>query len=129
MLVILNLQKEKEEGKSEERRPFDRNIDLQANRFDEGQKKAIFKKAQLLNDRFSSGRSKFLWVTVIMRERHICGYWDLSHKAVHVYLPSQAREVNYNETLILCNLMLDSSNFVPFSFSPIQITHKNNLKF
>lgn len=60
MLVILNLQKEKEEGKSEERRPFDRNIDLQANRFDEGQKKAILKKAQLLDDRFSSGRSKFL---------------------------------------------------------------------
>lgn len=52
--------KEKEEGKAQERRPFDRNIDLQANRFDEAQKKAIFKKAQLLNDRFSSGQSKFL---------------------------------------------------------------------
>ncbi|PSN30964.1 hypothetical protein C0J52_24252 [Blattella germanica] len=52
--------KEKEEGKREERRPFDRNVDLQANRFDEAQKKAIFKKAQLLNDRFSSGQSKFL---------------------------------------------------------------------
>jgi hypothetical protein len=60
MLVLLNLQKEKKEGKSEERRPFDRNIDLQANRFDEAQKKAIFKKAQLLDDRFSSGQSKFL---------------------------------------------------------------------
>jgi hypothetical protein len=50
----------KEGGKSEERRPFDRSIDLQARRFDEAQKKAIFKKAQLLDDRFSSGRSKFL---------------------------------------------------------------------
>jgi hypothetical protein len=60
MLMILNLQKQKEEGTSEVRRPFDRNIDLQANRFDEAQKKAIFKKAQLLDDRFSSGRSKFL---------------------------------------------------------------------
>ncbi|XP_069689705.1 GPALPP motifs-containing protein 1 [Periplaneta americana] len=52
--------KDREEGKTEERRPFDRNIDLLANRFDESQKKAIFKKAQLLNDRFASGQSKFL---------------------------------------------------------------------
>jgi hypothetical protein len=58
--MIFNLQKAKEEGKCEERRPFDRNIDLQARRFDEAQKKAIFKKAQLLDDRFSSGQSKFL---------------------------------------------------------------------
>jgi hypothetical protein len=56
----LTLQKEKEDGKQEERRPFDRNTDLQANRFDKAQKKAIFKKAQQLNDRFSSGQSKFL---------------------------------------------------------------------
>lgn len=42
------------------RRPFDRNIDLHANRFDEAQKKAIFKKAQLLDTRFSSGASKYL---------------------------------------------------------------------
>ncbi|XP_058821686.1 GPALPP motifs-containing protein 1 [Topomyia yanbarensis] len=42
------------------RRPFDRNVDLHANRFDEAQKKAIFKKAQLLDTRFSSGASKFL---------------------------------------------------------------------
>lgn len=42
------------------RRPFDRDIDLHANRFDEAQKKAIFKKAQLLDTRFSSGASKYL---------------------------------------------------------------------
>lgn len=52
--------KEKEEGKCKERRPFDRDVDLQTNRFDEAQKKAILKKAQLLNDRFASGQSKFL---------------------------------------------------------------------
>uniref|UniRef100_A0A1B6LY21 DUF3752 domain-containing protein n=1 Tax=Graphocephala atropunctata TaxID=36148 RepID=A0A1B6LY21_9HEMI len=52
--------KEEKEGKKKERRPFDRNIDLQVNRFDEAQKKAIFKKAQLLNSRFSSGESKYL---------------------------------------------------------------------
>jgi hypothetical protein len=55
-----NFQKEKEEGKLEERRPFDRSVDLQTNRLDEAQKKVIMKKAQLLNDRFASGRSKFL---------------------------------------------------------------------
>ncbi|XP_063224070.1 GPALPP motifs-containing protein 1 isoform X2 [Bacillus rossius redtenbacheri] len=53
-------QKTDDEGKPKERRPFDRNVDLQANRFDEAQKKSIFKKAQLLNDRFSRGESKFL---------------------------------------------------------------------
>lgn len=42
------------------RRPFSREIDLKVNRFDEAQKKAIFKKAQLLDDRFSAGQSKFL---------------------------------------------------------------------
>ncbi|XP_021919229.1 GPALPP motifs-containing protein 1-like isoform X2 [Zootermopsis nevadensis] len=54
------LKKIKKGGKHEERRPFDRSVDLQANRFDEAQKKAIFKKAALLNDRFSSGQRKFL---------------------------------------------------------------------
>jgi hypothetical protein len=48
-----------EEGPSE-RRPFNRETDLQVNRFDEAQKKAVLKKAQLLDDRFSSGQSKFL---------------------------------------------------------------------
>lgn len=52
--------KEKEKEGPEERRPFDRNVDLAANRFDEAQKKSIIKKAQLLDTRFSSGASKFL---------------------------------------------------------------------
>jgi len=56
----LNLQKEKEEGKRKERRPFDRSVDLQTSKLDEAQKKVILKKAQLLNDRFASGQSKFL---------------------------------------------------------------------
>lgn len=43
-----------------ERRPFSRDIDLKVNRFDEAQKKSILKKAQLLDDRFSAGKSKFL---------------------------------------------------------------------
>lgn len=52
--------KEKEKEGPEARRPFDRNVDLAANRFDEAQKKSIIKKAQLLDTRFSSGTSKFL---------------------------------------------------------------------
>ncbi|KAG5308986.1 GPAM1 protein, partial [Acromyrmex insinuator] len=38
------------------RRPFDRDIDLQVNRFDQAQKKTILMKAQLLDDRFSRGQ-------------------------------------------------------------------------
>ncbi|XP_063695611.1 GPALPP motifs-containing protein 1 [Culicoides brevitarsis] len=52
--------KKEKEKEPEVRRPFDRNIDLAANRFDEAQKKSIIKKAQLLDTRFSSGASKFL---------------------------------------------------------------------
>lgn len=48
---------QKEEGsKPKERRPFDRDLDLQANRFDDAQRKAIIKKSQNLNSRF--GHSK-----------------------------------------------------------------------
>ncbi|XP_055636139.1 GPALPP motifs-containing protein 1 [Toxorhynchites rutilus septentrionalis] len=55
------VKKEKTSSSSEPtRRPFDRNIDLHANRFDDAQKKAIYKKAQLLDTRFSSGASKYL---------------------------------------------------------------------
>ncbi|KAJ0181285.1 hypothetical protein K1T71_003370 [Dendrolimus kikuchii] len=50
---------ESEEGKKE-RRPFSRDVDLQANRFDEAQKKSIIKKAQDLNTRFSRGEAKYL---------------------------------------------------------------------
>lgn len=50
---------EEEAGTIPERKPFSRE-DLKSSRFDEAQKKSIFKKAQLLNSRFSSGESKFL---------------------------------------------------------------------
>jgi hypothetical protein len=53
------LQKKSKDEKPE-RRPFDREIDLQANRFDEAQKKAIIKKAQQLDTRFGAGKSKYL---------------------------------------------------------------------
>lgn len=53
--------KDKERGdKPPERRPFDRDLDLQANKFDDAAKKRILNKAQLLNSRFSTGESKFL---------------------------------------------------------------------
>ncbi|KAF5270469.1 hypothetical protein FQA39_LY08347 [Lamprigera yunnana] len=42
------------------RRPFNRDIDLKVNQFDEAQKRSIIKKAMHLDDRFSSGDSKFL---------------------------------------------------------------------
>lgn len=56
-------QKEEERKKKDEkpeRRRFDRDLDLKANRFDDAQKKAVLKKAQLLDTRFSSGGAKFL---------------------------------------------------------------------
>ncbi|XP_057660883.1 GPALPP motifs-containing protein 1 [Diorhabda carinulata] len=52
--------KKKKEDAPGERRPFSREVDLQVNRFDEAQKKAVLKKAQLLDNRFSAGHSKFL---------------------------------------------------------------------
>ncbi|XP_072935840.1 uncharacterized protein [Epargyreus clarus] len=52
--------KEEKDEEKKERRPFNRDIDLQANRFDEAQKKSIIKKAQDLNSRFSRGEAKFL---------------------------------------------------------------------
>ncbi|KAI0233946.1 GPALPP motifs-containing protein 1 [Lamellibrachia satsuma] len=48
--------KEKKEEKKLARRPFDRELDMQVNRFDDAQKKSIIKKSQLLNTRF--GHSK-----------------------------------------------------------------------
>ncbi|KFB35316.1 AGAP004241-PA-like protein [Anopheles sinensis] len=54
------LKKEKKDSTDGTRRPFNRDLDLQANRFDEAQKKAVMKKAQLLDTRFSSGSSKYL---------------------------------------------------------------------
>lgn len=52
--------KKETEDEPQARRPFDRNLDLQVNRFDEAQKKSVIKKAQLLDSRFSSGASKYL---------------------------------------------------------------------
>ena len=52
--------KEKDSGKTKERRPFDRDIDLQANRFDNAAKEAMLKRARQLDNRFSSGSSKYL---------------------------------------------------------------------
>lgn len=43
-----------------ERRPFNRENDLKVNRFDNAQKAAVLKKAQLLDTRFGSGESKYL---------------------------------------------------------------------
>lgn len=51
-------QKAKEEkNKPQQRRPFDRDQDLQVNKFDEAQKKALVKKSRELNTRFSHGKS------------------------------------------------------------------------
>jgi hypothetical protein len=47
-------------GASAERRPFDRDIDLQANKFDNAQKERMIKKAAQLDSRFSSGGNKYL---------------------------------------------------------------------
>lgn len=58
------LQKKKKEdianGEVAERRPFDRDIDLQANRFDDAVKKNMLKSAAKINDRFSQGNQKYL---------------------------------------------------------------------
>lgn len=42
------------------RRPFDRETDLQVNRFDEAAKVAMLKKARKMDDRFVSGQSKYI---------------------------------------------------------------------
>uniref|UniRef100_A0A3B1KH14 GPALPP motifs-containing protein 1 n=1 Tax=Astyanax mexicanus TaxID=7994 RepID=A0A3B1KH14_ASTMX len=49
---------EEDSNKPVERRPFDRDADLQVNRFDEAQKKALLKKSQELNTRFSHSKEK-----------------------------------------------------------------------
>ncbi|KAG7481752.1 hypothetical protein JOB18_003990 [Solea senegalensis] len=53
--------KEKEKEKADapvERRPFDRDEDLQVNRFDEAQKQRLLKKSQELNTRFSHSKDR-----------------------------------------------------------------------
>ncbi|XP_071085298.1 GPALPP motifs-containing protein 1-like [Haliotis cracherodii] len=49
--------KDKNKDKPKERRPFDRDNDLQVNRFDNAQRNSIIKKSQQLNTRFSHGGS------------------------------------------------------------------------
>ncbi|GAA6091380.1 GPALPP motifs-containing protein 1 [Tachysurus ichikawai] len=49
---------EEDSNKPVERRPFDRDADLQVNRFDEAQKKALLKKSQELNTRFSHSKDR-----------------------------------------------------------------------
>lgn len=53
--------KEKAKEKADkpaERRPFDRDADLQVNRFDEAQKQRLLKKSQELNTRFSHSKDR-----------------------------------------------------------------------
>ncbi|XP_018412107.1 PREDICTED: GPALPP motifs-containing protein 1 [Nanorana parkeri] len=46
---------EDDKDKTKERQPFDREQDLQVNRFDDAQKKALLRKSQELNTKFSHG--------------------------------------------------------------------------
>lgn len=43
-----------------ERRPFSRDTDLSMNKVDEAKRKAAIKTSRLLDNRFSSGATKFL---------------------------------------------------------------------
>lgn len=62
-LMSLHTKKMKEKAKEKdnmpvERRPFDRDADLQVNRFDEAQKQRLLKKSQELNTRFSHSKDR-----------------------------------------------------------------------
>lgn len=62
-LMSLHTKKMKDKAKDKvdqpvERRPFDRDADLQVNRFDEAQKQRLLKKSQELNTRFSHSKDK-----------------------------------------------------------------------
>ncbi|XP_018539265.1 GPALPP motifs-containing protein 1 [Lates calcarifer] len=62
-LMSLHTKKMKEKAKEKadkpvERRPFDRDEDLQVNRFDEAQKQRLLKKSQELNTRFSHSKDR-----------------------------------------------------------------------
>ncbi|KAM9860872.1 GPALPP motifs-containing protein 1 [Aulostomus maculatus] len=62
-LMSLHTKNIKEKAKQEadkpvERRPFDRDADLQVNRFDEAQKQRLLKKSQELNTRFSHSKDR-----------------------------------------------------------------------
>uniref|UniRef100_A0A0K2USZ4 KIAA1704 ortholog [Odobenus rosmarus divergens] n=1 Tax=Lepeophtheirus salmonis TaxID=72036 RepID=A0A0K2USZ4_LEPSM len=51
---------EDDSSKDSSRRPFDRDLDLQANKFDNAVKDRLIKQSRNLNDKFSHGKSKFL---------------------------------------------------------------------
>uniref|UniRef100_A0A3Q3BHR7 GPALPP motifs-containing protein 1 n=1 Tax=Kryptolebias marmoratus TaxID=37003 RepID=A0A3Q3BHR7_KRYMA len=62
-LMSMHAKKMKEKAKEKadkpaERRPFDRDEDLQVNRFDEAQKQRLLKKSQELNTRFSHSKDR-----------------------------------------------------------------------
>ncbi|KAG7222323.1 hypothetical protein INR49_016365 [Caranx melampygus] len=62
-LMSMHTKKIKEKAKEKadkpvERRPFDRDQDLQVNRFDDAQKQRLLKKSQELNTRFSHSRDR-----------------------------------------------------------------------
>lgn len=62
-LISLHTKTMKEKAKEKadkpvERRPFDRDEDLQVNRFDEAQKQRLLKKSQELNTRFSHSKDR-----------------------------------------------------------------------
>ncbi|XP_037552584.1 GPALPP motifs-containing protein 1 [Nematolebias whitei] len=62
-LISMHTKKMKEKAKEKadepvERRPFDRDADLQVNRFDEAQKQRLLKKSQELNTRFSHSKDR-----------------------------------------------------------------------
>uniref|UniRef100_A0A0P4WEN4 DUF3752 domain-containing protein n=1 Tax=Scylla olivacea TaxID=85551 RepID=A0A0P4WEN4_SCYOL len=62
-LVELHRKELKRKQNSEgpkDRRPFSREEDLNVNKFDDAQRESVLKKARQLNDRFSSGKAKFL---------------------------------------------------------------------
>lgn len=61
MTMHTKTMKEKAKEKADkpaERRPFDRDADLEVNRFDEAQKQRLLKKSQELNTRFSHSKDR-----------------------------------------------------------------------
>lgn len=54
------MKKKKDKEEPTGRRPFDRDLDLGANKFDEAQRKLMIKKAAQIDSRFSTGAKKFL---------------------------------------------------------------------
>lgn len=51
---------EKKEAPKVERRPFDREVDLKVNRFDDAMRKQYIKQAQGLSGRFGHGQTKYV---------------------------------------------------------------------